>query len=1772
MRSSRWFAPGVLGLLWATACGIPDAPPDVPEDTLVRLSRQALETTCEERNNALLQSLKSPLTARACTYDEDCPQGSFCNESTGQCDWSCLAGGPAGTGCATGHVCDCEGRCAAEGPEVPLELPGTLPRVDVTPGALSFATPASSAPFTAQRLVVGVAALNATEATKAANQPVRVVGGPGMEVACSVGDAPATVFASECTVSTWTFSDFGTGKRATVNVDVRPRSDSTLSRWYVTLEAARGTPRRTRVDAELLESSPGVGGVRPFHGTVTLAVDASADAGVDPIVLPVRGFANDTHLYLYDASRTLSPSGKLRLTSGTNRHGEEWLPSSSGSNTADAVTVDVEGGYDGSGASSPRLSGTFTMRLPRPVGSTWGVAARYQLSRLRVETATGVDDLPLTACPASACATGEVCEPDLGVCVPGVRAWSGVGATAPTNTVVSEERAAWDQEASSKLTEYLALDATLTPSRLARGILCHQGNPSSPQDVSGFPAAATVTAAQGLVRARSGDFLCANGGLPYEAELLNTWDRYPDTNGLKNPDRLTDLEMLSECMADLKRPVVSGPSLAAGPWFANRYGTRYAVLTQRASLSSPSRITPGRCFNLARFYGALHLSARESTSRDQRLAWRLFQQWIATHGYVAQQVVQQRELSAFLNETPPSDWDAVPALMARFEKGWDLLLDNAYAPLVPGNDATRTCSLLNPDYRLPPPPVASWMVNASQASVQDRGPGARWNRAKSTFFFHTPSLAANCTSTTSPVELAFASYAADGVASAPRSLQVTCLDRTDAWELTAVAARKKGLTGSSVSTWTWSVPRTTGALALAVVDRGTDWRRMDASGAYVAPSTVDIGFQHFSLVPPFRQKVSGTAGNRLAAWDFLVDDAQLQDAITQGTLYDAPAGDLSPLPGSQPQHDATAGLPALMLEGLTAHLRLLNEDLETTARTTLASCGPVSAGSVRDLALARFGRTLRYEVLVEAMARSAYARERAACTPAMGLGELSWDKRWRDAQAELEAVRRQAYEKLRALTDCTPYGMPLDEAPIAFGATPTGPIERYFGSSTYLHANAKGAVETAVATKVQAEAAWVNLRNSEVQEEFQGSMKDQRVLELQRQYGAPIVQMCGLTDVASEDVLARFDPARTAWPLSPATCFVKPECQQPASVIHSRVKTEHARFTLCTWRKLVASPADYTDAAVRALVEHYADATVAAGSGVVSWGGTTMPVAKLYGLPLPAKDLAPDALTAANTACLQELGTAGSQLPTASSLGYKLESSCYRGDMGAAVLTLIGANQSVQVAQSQWADAQERLRVARERCALLQEDTNTQLALSAAFEQQMHDLIAEKARVDRRVNNLSDINSKSDGIIGAFAQGGLAGAVWGGLKLLGGGAENRYKDQAIRVSEKISQAENTHRAQMEALQLQSNVRQCYAESNMYAVGIHTAALQVDQVETSVDAALLQLEGLEGRIHQLLMEGDQVVAREQDRQVPLFSHDFWLHEKLTAARDTFATAKRLSYLFARALEYEKQQSSAALGAILSAQGPLQLLGALNAYSFAVLDKTVYGRDVEAQTFVVTLRSGVFKLEDQVATVPGDRSLTKQERFTRRLLSPESAVYDDNGRYLGQGLRFTLRDGLGPNAIRCGEKVWTVHAHLSGDDRLTSWITTRGLAPLILRKRNTFSSHLCDPDHPGLQTRTLRPSLRSGGYTGTARPGEETTFTPVSVAASTGQEVLGFQQAPTGEGSTEWKGRGLYGEYEVIFPWVNLLTRDGVDTHFPLDGIVDVYLRFEQVSAATTHVYP
>lgn len=1775
MRLSLKQSLGMLVLLCAAACGPSEEP--MPEEVpLAVISRQGLGEECTGlRDEALLLQLKQGTDggARSCNYDDDCPWGSFCNESTRLCDWKCLEGGSGETACEAGKVCDCSGRCNEETGGGPLVLPTRVPRVDVTPGLVEFPAP-DGGTWGPQRAVVGLAVMPLADGGApqgSASTPVTLTAGLDLEVACGLPDGGMSAFGGECALGPWSLTPFGVGLRGEIPVQLRPRTGSTLTEWSATLVSPVATPPRTLLRAGLAGSSPGSGGgARAFWGVVELSLGAG---GPQPLRLTVEAWANDDYLLIHDETRTLSPSGKVRLSrqgAAGEKHGAEWLPSGAGSSTADAMTAEVAGFFTGAPREDGALSGSFFLRLPRPISGTadagHGLEATFRLSRQ--------DDMTLTACTYdSQCQAGFTCESSVGVCVTGVGHWTSVALEngAPRNTLVSEQRQAWDTSEAqgflaSALTTFGSSTEPLAPWQLARGLLCNQGGTQSTPELQGFPLPATRAEALSHVMTYSGDLRCLNGQPPYVSDFFTQLDRHGTAGDVLQSQRLTTSEMLKECLADLQRPPTGAGAVDTRDFFQKRFGALYDVGVTRPPVAGTR--TPGRCLNLARFFAALHLSARDASSRDQRTAGRLLQQWIGVHGYVAQQVLQNRELADFLPQEADIAMPTLADTLDRFEKGWDVLLDGASASALPGNSDTRTCSLLNPDYRVPPPPTVSWR-RTEAGLVQTRGQGVRWNRSRATFFYKHPDAWAACPSTT-PNYLETLSYAAEDLPAQARSLWTSCQRKGDVVEATVQAVRGQGLFSSVISTWYPTVLGGASTLAFAVVDHG-DRFMLHNGQAQLSPFVRNYAGQHPSLRPPYALNLYPPAGATLAAWDFPVEAPVLAYAASHPDMYDAATADLASLT-NEPHHDAAVGLPVSILEGLTTYVRLLDAELARAERSILARCAPVTPGSDRDAVLRRFGRAMRYVVTLEALATAARERERTQCqAPA----ELPWDRRWLEAQSELALVRQKAFERVRTLSSCRPFGFPQDEAPLFFNTNPVGDLDRYFATSNYLYQEASTALGLAESAASSARLAWVNRRQNEVQQRLTEEQNRQRLLQMKRDYGAPLIQICGL-ESSTEDALDLFDSRVTANPLRPETCFLKrqlPQCQVSTQLISAAVKLEHARFTLCTWKELGAGESSRVLPSVRTLINNYSAPNLAVVERVTGTtrefvvrlgtdAGTDMSVTQLYGMPIDLEGLDPKRPLAAQQTCAQRLGGTGMLLPTSTSIGRPLEAGCYAGEMGQATLTLKGAQQSLEVAQSQWGEYQERFDIAHRRCTALESNAAAQTALNEDHRDTMKRLINEKLSIDRKVNNLSDVNSKSDGIIGAFSVGGWVGAVWGGLKLLGGAAENRAKDASLRKGAQIERVQQDHQAALAALQLQGSVQQCFIEAQAHLVGIRTAALQVDRVETDVESALLTLDNLEARVRQVVAEGQQVVARESARTLPSFTHDFWVSAEITQARKLFETARKTAFLFAKALEYEKQQSQPALGAILGATGPSMLRLALNDLTFSRLDHTVNGSLPDDRQFVLQLREHVLKLGSRTGLPQGERNLTDRQRFAYRLLSPESAVYDDAGNYLGQGLRFTIPDGS--SVFRCAERVWEVHVHLSGGERLNAW-TTNKRATLLVRKRNTFSSRLCDRE--GWQVNAVRPSLRSSAL-GTPRPGEEGSFTPSTVRAGAGMQADDFEVAPDGDGTTQWMGRGLYGEYEVIFPWNGLIYLNGVPTGFPLDDVQDVFVRFDEVSASTS----
>lgn len=326
------------------------------------------------------------------------------------------------------------------------------------------------------------------------------------------------------------------------------------------------------------------------------------------------------------------------------------------------------------------------------------------------------------------------------------------------------------------------------------------------------------------------------------------------------------------------------------------------------------------------------------------------------------------------------------------------------------------------------------------------------------------------------------------------------------------------------------------------------------------------------------------------------------------------------------------------------------------------------------------------------------------------------------------------------------------------------------------------------------------------------------------------------------------------------------------------------------------------------------------------------------------------------------------------------------------------------------------------------------------------------------------------------------------------------------------------------------------------------------------------------------EGKTAIAREQGRTLPSVAHHYWTDEKIARFQRDFGRAKRFTYLAMRAVEYEFQQSLGLRGQILTAGHPDDLVEALDILDAERATRSINSRRPAPGTEVLSLRSDILGIDDLYAPAPGERADSGSVRLQDMLASPDNAYYDDNGEYLGQAIPFTLAES-GALRHRCGERLWRVTATIQGD--LTDVDEPR--AQVYLLKRNVFKSQWCEglgDETPYQQGSTAGGSnLFTADATTVGREGSE--HTPALIYPWYNVRRSDFYRDDYTQGSSEeLAGRGLYGEYVLLFPKYGMLeppadcaetnvceggTSPGCSDPFrDLRRIEDVLIRFDYLS--------
>ncbi|MFH0900955.1 MAG: hypothetical protein V2A73_10030, partial [Pseudomonadota bacterium] len=662
-----------------------------------------------------------------------------------------------------------------------------------------------------------------------------------------------------------------------------------------------------------------------------------------------------------------------------------------------------------------------------------------------------------------------------------------------------------------------------------------------------------------------------------------------------------------------------------------------------------------------------------------------------------------------------------------------------------------------------------------------------------------------------------------------------------------------------------------------------------------------------------------------------------------------------------------------------------------------------------------------------------------------------------------------------------------------------------------------------------------------------------RVENLSASYGRRILELCGVADVEGKDALWAIGDEVGQLPL--ASCFIgeRPECRFAASVFDGTVPAideRTLRFELCTQAKLPtsflvvdASSAGrtyipmYSDmrAQLRSAIDQW-NTAVLVGSDAFTWGARIdqRRIDDIYSIVSLAIWIDSQAVAAASSQCANEFG--GVEYPLRLADDNSDSSSaedCYRGLLGEA---FFGMHQ----AQAEWEVAKKSLDANGKRL-----DAQNAFCVDLVDDESERKKLRDKHRLDQVAlwENVSSLEME-------LALAGVAGYPnpWYFDKM--------KKVQVAKVNSWVEDIGFSLTLEQQAAE--DKVAACQLEAEQYRLGIEAELAKVELSVLGSEISRIRFNRLLGELQQTILEGRAVVMRELDRTVPSIAHDYWLDERIDRFRREMEWARMLTFLAMRAVEYEFQQQLDLREQIIKARHPDELAQAVQTLRQEQLTRTIGGRRPEGGSIVLSVRDDVLDLASRETFSRSERNWEQRIRFQQRLWDPEYAVFDRDKRYLGQGIPIVLTPE-GALRQRCAERLWRVVATIQGD---LLGVETPS-APVFLLARNLFLRQWCDGhgDGSGLQAGAMQSQLRLRLPTG--GNGDSSLSPPYATAMLypwlNVPRSLFYSDGYGEGGSNELAGRGLYGEYVLLFPWDGLL-----EYGFPLEQVEDVLLRFDYLS--------
>jgi hypothetical protein len=1692
-----------------------------------------------ERRSALLALFEAAQDGEfiPCDGDEACPCGSYCSDDA-VCAVECITDTPpAELRCDAGLSCTPLGRCApvASDPGPPLQLTIALSEVvtrantatapvvvplTVTVAATSFAVLAPTNP----------AVVKLTIAETRAHQQGRVDRPPALapRVKCAAADP----LSSECVINGgWTFNVASGQLRSqpkTIWVEI-PQT-TTAQRWLLEARSEwAADPARDVIQAVpviIPATDPG-----RYKGTLLIDNDGAANPANAFVELPVEALVTATHIALFEPTRAVLPDGHAVLSRDAAKATMlGWL--SAGTARYDVALKVEETEYD---PTTGHLGVAVSLATGTGVGATtMGLTLHW----------TG--SAPAPTCP---CQAGFYCNAAMAVCLPGSGPPSGAGivpaaSAIPSSMLPSATLAAW----TPPLATVAASAPTLLSGAGTTGIeraYCFQSiNQPSPAQFGIGPLPQPVSA----------DLSCKQGGAAPLAYAQPTFgfadlDReyVPGTGGG------AAFDLFEACLAQL------GAQPSGSATAANLLGAR-------------------SCVSLGRFFLAINANTisgvgRPLTDSGQRLVSQLLRQWLGVNAYVASSAIQTRQYDDALSISSAPAHERLGSTLELIDRGLRVLLDPRVRPqYATGADLIPVTA--TPDYRIAARPVARWTFNQRTSPALDveggvalATPGADLS---SSDLLGRGAPGTTC-ATSQPVVLGdrrftivanLTGVAIDGTrilfekrgpggdrlwleaTTTSGGFQTRLALKDSRGGVAAFAPVGNGLIAVVVDDLVYRLYRAQDGLAVLqagpthIVSGGPRWG---------APGPV-----HLACDAPSPAR-SCTSWDRNAPGDGL--DTQIRPAYVEVALEwvrscstrppslsprcegtapeQAPCTELANARRTQLLQSLAPNLPATRLNALSVQGELAElasgtevfDDHTTTwtqyrCNTRIAN-EPVAASAVKPVCgttrwdeVALWSRPVPFDEFSAMAARYGWARtnetvpakpvfpgnEQAAALPVHLVEAASADL---DLLSEyIEAERGAMYE------EC-----------YLGGASPARErVTRRAGENLRLVALVEGEAAHLAELPQVSTAPWYPRYRAAHRLLAGRRAKAIKALQLATECKNPL----GI----SEDDLPLFVGEE-----------VGPTAKFFAS---SRFLTAKAREEIgLAQTKLGSAQAKYIEQRQTAYQLNQAreSKTLRESKLRTDYESQLM---RFCGKPAGSQQLLDGFLAGTLTpgncfikielpACAQVATTPLASAPV----------SCLRGSIGSRLLAIKSAEIDMQNAYNNLVRKTEQYDGDMSHCGRRQE---------SLFEDEL--ILDEHNEHMQRLRRESLVVGGVFGGLQAFTQ--LAsGNVPDGFSTLLGVVGDVMSGH---LEELVQQEQASFEAVMRARSHRLEVAECYHNVDNEKFAIDAARDVIKRAAHDVASAAFQLDSDNNALIGLVDEAAGQLAVEQGiDSTPPHLH-YWLHAEISEYQRHLEYARRLTYLALRAFEYEAQQSIGHRGNALTARRPDALLAVVTAIEQRNVPRQGQGGLViGARPLVLSLRDEILRIPDLTSgpRLPGQAPLSPEQAFKQFLASESSKIIDNTGRFIGRGIRFSLRPAAWTETS-CAERIWRITPSLQIDNPPTQHL-------MVLRQDNAFASQDCDAAFGEVLVRRAESSvnLLVGD---TAAFAASSAFTEMNIDGPLGLDHESLRARPEGD-ITGLAGRGLYGNYILLFPPLTW-------TDAQIAKVKDVLLRFDIVEL--THV--